>query len=170
MSISPIIDADLSVHAPTELAVLGGVDAGDAVVVQLADLGRDDDAAPAAEDLDVLAAALAQQVDHVLEVFDVAALVAADRDAVGVFLQGGGDDLVDRAVVAQVHDFGAHALQDAAHDVDGGVVAVEQARRGHEADLVRGAVVGQGLQFGGQVGHGVSAGLIDVYVNVNRSV
>ena len=49
----------------------------DAVRVQLGDLARQDDAAAAAEDLDVLAAALAQQVDHVLEVLDVAALVRA---------------------------------------------------------------------------------------------
>jgi hypothetical protein len=55
--------------------------------------------------------------------------------------------------VAQVDHLGAHALQDAPHDVDGGVVAVEQAGGGDEAHLVRGAVVGQGLEFGGQVGH-----------------
>ena len=40
------------------LAVLGAVDARHAVVLQLADLGRHDDAAAAAEHLDVLAAAL----------------------------------------------------------------------------------------------------------------
>jgi hypothetical protein len=61
----------------------------------------------------------AQQVDHVLEVLDVAALVGADGDALHVFLQGGGDDFVDAAVVAQVDHLGAHALQDAPHDVDG---------------------------------------------------
>ena len=93
-------------------------------------------AAAATEDADVCAAALLQQVDHVLEVLDVAALVGADGDALHVFLQGGGDHLVDRAVVPEVHDLGAHALQDAPHDVDGGVVAVEQAGRGDEAHLV----------------------------------
>jgi hypothetical protein len=104
----------------------------------------------------------------------MAALVAADRDALHVFLQRRGDDLVDRAVVPEVDDLGAHALQDAPHDVDGRVVAVEQAGRGDEAHLVRGAVAGEGLEFGGEVGHGAvsrrKAGrrLIDVYVNVNR--
>ena len=53
----------------------------DAVGVQLLDLGRHDHAAAAAEDLDVRAAALAQQVEHVLEVLDVAALVRRDGDA-----------------------------------------------------------------------------------------
>ena len=67
-----------------------------------------------------------QQVDHVLEVLDVAALVRADGDALHVFLQRRRDDLVDRAVVAEVDHLGAHALQDAPHDVDRRVVAVEQ--------------------------------------------
>jgi hypothetical protein len=123
-----------------------GCRCGHAVGLQLADLGRHDHAAAAAEHLDVRAAALAQQVDHVLEVLDVAALVAADGDALHVLLQRGGDDLVDRAVVAQVDDLGAHALQDAPHDVDGRVVAVEQAGGGDEAHLVRRAVAGQGLE------------------------
>jgi hypothetical protein len=84
----------------------------------------------------VLAAAAAQQVDHVLEVLDVAALVGRDRDALRVLLQRGRDDFVDRAVVPEVDHFGARSLQDPPHDVDRRVVPVEQARCGHEADLV----------------------------------
>src|SRR5690606_29861133 len=57
------------------LAVFRAVDALHPVVVQLADLGRYDAPAAAAEHLDVVGARLAQQVDHVLEVLDVAALV-----------------------------------------------------------------------------------------------
>jgi hypothetical protein len=45
---------------------------------------------------------LLQQVDHVLEVLDVAALVGGDGDALHVLLQRRGDDLLDRAVVAEV--------------------------------------------------------------------
>src|SRR5206468_10595263 len=103
---------------------------------------------------DVCATALLQQVHHVLEVLDVATLVGADRDALRVFLQGRGHHLVDRAVVAEVDHLGAHAHQDAPHDVDGGVVAVEQRRGGDEAHLVGRAVLGEGSGFGGQVGHG----------------
>ena len=62
-------------------------------------------------------------------------------------------DLVDRAVVAEVDHLRAHALQDAAHDVDGRVVAVEQARRGDESNLVRGPERGQRLIVGRQLGH-----------------
>ena len=118
------------------LPVLRAVDPRHAVGLQLADLGRHDHAAAAAEHLDVLAAARAERVDHVLEVLEVAALVRADGDALRVLLQRGGDDLVHRAVVAEVDHLGPHVHEDAPHDVDGGVVAVEQRRGGDEADLV----------------------------------
>ena len=55
--------------------------------------------------------------------------------------------------MAQVDDLCAHALQDAAHDVDGGVVSVKQTRGGDKAHFLGGLVVGEGLEFGGQVGH-----------------
>ncbi len=118
------------------LAVLGREDAGHAVGVELGDLVGDDDAAAAAEHLDVGAALGPEPVDQVAEVLEVAALVGADRHALHVLLDRGPDDLVDRAVVAQVDDLGALGLQDAPHDVDGGVVPVEQAGGGDEADGV----------------------------------
>ena len=128
-----VVDHALQAHA---LPVLGRVDARDAVVLQLLDLGRHDNAAAAAEHLDVLAAAAAQQIEHVLEELDVPALVGGDGDALHVLLERSADDLLDRAVVPEVDHLGARGLQDAPHDVDRRVVAVEQARRGDEADLV----------------------------------
>src|SRR3546814_18582575 len=59
-------------------------------------------------------------------------------------MQGGADDGCDRAVVAEVDDFGALRLDQPPHDVDGGVVAVEQAGGGDEAQ--RG-----GVGLGGRV-------------------
>ena len=118
------------------LPVLGREDPRHAVLVQFRDFGGDDHAAAAAEHLDVAGAALAQQVQHVLEELDVAALVGRDRDAVGVLLDRAVDDLLDRPVVAQVDDLAAGCLQDAPHDVDRRVVAVEEAGGRDEADLV----------------------------------
>ena len=118
------------------LAVIGAVDAGDAVVVQLADLLRHNGAAAAAEHLDMPGAQARKLVDHVFEILDVAALVARHRDAVGVLLDGGLDDLVHRPVVAQVDHLGAARLQDAPHDVDRRVMPVEQRRRCDEAEFV----------------------------------
>ena len=78
------------------------------------------------------------------------------------------DHLVHRAVVAEVDHLRAGGLQDAAHDVDRRVVAVEQARRGDEADLVL-RLVDEALRLG-QVGHDRHAeSLVDVYVNVNSA-
>jgi hypothetical protein len=50
-----------------------------------------------------------------------------------VFLDGGVDDLLDGTVVAEVDHFGPLGLKDATHDVDAGVVPVEETRRGDEA-------------------------------------
>jgi hypothetical protein len=122
------------------LAVLGGEDAGHAPLVQQLDLARHDHATAAAVDPDVPGAALAQQFHQVGEVLDVPALVRADRDALRVLLERGRHDLVDRPVVAEVHHLRALALEDAPHDVDRRVVAVEEARRTDEADGVRGHV------------------------------
>jgi hypothetical protein len=77
----------------------------------------------------------------------VAALVRRDRDALDVLLDRRVDDLLDRAVVPEVDHLGPLGLEDPAHDVDGGVVAVEEARRGHQPDRVRGDV---------EIGHGGS--------------
>ena len=113
-------------------AVVRVIDAFDTVGLQLADLFRGDGAAAAAEDFDMRSAAFLQHVDHVFEVFDMAALVGRQRDGVSIFLQRGADHILDAAVVAEVDDFGALRLDQPAHDVDGGVVAVEQTGGGNE--------------------------------------
>ncbi len=126
----------------------------DAVRVQLRGFDRHDHAAAAAEHLDVGAAALAQQIEHVLEKFDVPALVRADRDALHVFIERGGHDFLDRAVVAEMDDFGAARLQNAAHHVDRRVVTVEEARRGDEAySARRGTAALRGFFGDAQIGH-----------------
>ena len=70
----------------------------------------------------------------------MATLVGGDRDALHVFLQGRIDDLLHRAVMAEMDDLRARGLQDAAHDVDRGIVPVEQRGGGDEAHLVLGSV------------------------------
>ena len=84
----------------------------------------------------------------------ISALVVGQALAGGVSGgKGGRHDLVDRTVVAEMDHLGAHALQDATHDVDRRVVAVEQARGRHETHFVDGAVGGECFVFCGQVGH-----------------
>jgi hypothetical protein len=139
-------------HQAHAHAVVRVVDALHAVVLQLADLLGRDGAATAAEHADVAGAALAQHVDHVLEVLDVATLVTGERDRVGVLLQRGAHHVLDAPVVAEVDHFGALGLDEAAHDVDRGVMPVEQAGGGHEAQGRRlGVDVGE---VGGWRAHG----------------
>ena len=129
--------ADHPLEAKTA-AVLGCIDVADAVRLELAGLVGHDDAAAAGEHLDIGAAVLGQQVDHVPEVLHVAALVGTDGDGMGVLLDGRRHHFVHRAVVAQVNDLGAGGLEDSPHHVDRGIVAVEQAGRGDEAHGNRG--------------------------------
>ena len=75
-----------------------------------------------------LRAPLVEHLAHVGEELHVTALVAGHGDALGVLLDRGGDDLLDAAVVPEVDHLGAGGLQDAAHDVDRGIVAVEERR------------------------------------------
>jgi len=70
----------------------------------------------------------------------MSALVAGQGDALRILLDGAVDDLAHRTVVAQVDDFGPGRLQQPAHDVDGGVVPVEQGRGRHQAHVVDGTV------------------------------
>ncbi len=135
-----LVDHALQAHVH---AVFRRIDAGHAIGVQLLDFGRHDDATAAAEDLDVLAAVGLQEVDHVLEELDMAALIRGDADALHVLLQRGIDDFLHRAVVTKMDHLGAGQLQDAAHDVDRRVVTVEQRGGGNETHLVLRLVWGQ---------------------------
>ncbi len=93
---------DLVDHArqPEPLAVLRAED-GDPGGAQPLDLGRHDDPAATADDLDVPGTRLAQQLHEVLEVLDVPALVAADGDALDVLLDRRVDDLAARCGCAR---------------------------------------------------------------------
>ena len=51
-----------------------------------------------------------------------------------------------------MNDLSAHTHDDAAHDVDGGIVPVKQAGRRHKTYFVGRAVVGEGFVVCGQVG------------------
>ena len=128
-----VVDHALQAEA---LAVRGRIEPLDAIGVELVHFLFCYNTAAAAENLDTPRAALMQQIDGIFEIFDMAALIGADGDALHILLDRGGDDFVDRAIVAEMDHFGARRLQDAPHDVDGRVMPVEQARRGHEPDLV----------------------------------
>ena len=84
----------------------------------------------------VTATILHQQVFHILEELQVAALVGGDGDALYVFLDGAFHDLRHRPVMSQVDDLGTLGLQQPPHDVDRGIVSVEQRRGSDEANFM----------------------------------
>jgi hypothetical protein len=64
------------------------------------------------------------------------ALIGTNGNALDILLKSGGNNVVHRAVMPKVDDLGATCLENAAHDVDSGIVAIEQAGRGDEANFV----------------------------------
>ncbi len=99
-----VIDHALQAHGP---AVIGVVNAGDAVLVQPGNFIRQDGTPASTEDADMACPLLLQQVVHVSEVFVVPALVARHGDGLRIFLNGAVDHLFDTAVVAQVNNLAA---------------------------------------------------------------
>ena len=93
-------------HQAHRAAVVGRVDLGNARLVQGANFGRRDGAAPTAKDAHVLATGFVEQLANVGEVLHVAALVRGQGHGVGVFLNGTVDHRLCRLVVAEVNDFG----------------------------------------------------------------
>ena len=102
-----MVDHPLETHSS---AVLGAEDLVDAVGLQLPDLARDYDPTASAKEHDVTGALLLEQVEGVLEVFHVAALVGRDRHALDVLLDRRLDHFGHRAVVAKVNHLGASGL------------------------------------------------------------
>ena len=136
------------------LAVLRRIDLLDAVTLEFGDFFRDDHPTAAAEYLDALAAACAQQIDQIAEVLVVTALVARHGDAVGVLVQRGGGDFIDGAVMAEVNHFDTARLKNAPHDVDRRIVAIEQRSRSDKAQSpARGQLVAADALRRGQIGH-----------------
>ena len=107
-----------------------------AIVVQIFNFARNNHPTAATKYFNMRSAAFLEQIDHVLEEFDMPALVAAHGDALHVFLNCRGDDFFDRAIVAEMDHFRTHALQNAAHDVNRCVVTVEEAGRRHESNPI----------------------------------
>ena len=128
------VDHRLQAHP---LAVLRGEDP-DSSLGKKADLLRRYDPPTTTVDLDLWCSRRGQPIDQVGEVLDVAALVGGDGHRIGVLLNRGLHNIVHRAVVTEMDHLGALRLQDASHDVDRRVVAVEEARgRNHAHRMLR---------------------------------
>jgi hypothetical protein len=63
-------------------------------------------------------------------------LVGCDGDALRILLDSTLHDLKHAAVVAQVNDLGALALQYTAHDIDSRIMTVKKGSGGYNADLM----------------------------------
>jgi hypothetical protein len=53
------------------------------------------------------------------------ALIRAYSDSIDILLNGSVYDFLDRAIVGEVNDLGTTGLQNATHDIDGSIMAIE---------------------------------------------
>jgi hypothetical protein len=86
------------------------------------------------------AAILHQQVLHIFKKFNMSTLVTGNGYSLYIFLNSGLNDLFYRAVMSQVNDLSAFALHDAPHDIDRGIMPVEQGGSGNDPDFICGAI------------------------------
>jgi len=133
-----VVDHPLEAEAS---AVVRGVDAGDSRGMEGLHLFGENGASSSSEDLDV-GPAVPKELDKIAEILDVPALVTRDGNSLDVLLDGAVHDVGHGAVVAEVDHLRSGGLKDASHDIDGGVVPVEQGRRGDEPDGMGGLIDG----------------------------
>jgi hypothetical protein len=81
------------------------------------------------------AAVFLEQVFHVFKKLHVATLVRRNGDPLCIFLNSTFYNLSYTAVMAKVNNFGAFALQNATHNVDGSIVTIEERSGGNNTDL-----------------------------------
>ena len=129
-----IVDHAVQAQPPT---VFGGIDFLNAEAFERGDFLRRNRTATTDDDADMAGLQIAQHVDHVGKILIVPALIGTHGDAVNVFLNCGTHNIGDTAVMAQMHDFGAVRLQQAADHIDGGVMTVEQRCRADETQRAR---------------------------------
>src|SRR5690606_20439629 len=109
-------------HFPS---VIGTIYSCNAVLMQCFGFLRQDGATTATKNFDVAAPALIKQIFNVFEEFHMTTLVTGKGNALHVFLNSTFHNFVRRAVVPQMNDFSAFALQYPPHDVYGRIMAVE---------------------------------------------
>ena len=94
--------------------------------MKFSDLFRNDHSATTAKDLDPGRILLDQKISHVLEKLIVPSLIGRHCDGIGIFLDGGIDDLFSTTIVPEMNYLSAMILKNTTNDVDGGIVAIKE--------------------------------------------
>jgi hypothetical protein len=128
-----VIDHALQSH---RTAIVWVINARNAMSVQVGDFLGQNGSAAATKYFDMSRSALFQQIVHVFEILIVTALVAGHGNGLRVLLNGAIDHLIHAAVVTQMDDFATGALDDAAHDIDRGIVAIEKRGGGYNTYFI----------------------------------
>ena len=132
-----IIDHSLQTHSST---IVWRIDSRDSVSLQFGNFRRKNHASTTSKNLDVACPFFLQQIVHVLEILVVAALVGSHRNGIDVFLDGRIHDFLHTSIVSQMNHLNSCRLDNSAHDVDGGIVAIKKGGGGHDSNFVYGNI------------------------------
>ncbi|SRR5258706_10853056 len=94
--------------------------------MQLLNFSRKNRPSAPTKDFDVATAVFLQQVFHVFKKFNMSALVRGDGNSLDIFFDSCLNDLFYGPVVSQMDDLGAFALHDPPHNINSGVMTIEQ--------------------------------------------
>jgi len=92
-------------------------------------------AAAATKDLDMPLTPFPQKVNNVFEEFDMAALITAHGNPLGILLDSRRHNLFDRTVVAQMDHLCPGSQQHSTNAIDGSIMAVEKTGGSHKTNL-----------------------------------
>ena len=124
-----IIDHALKTHGPP---IIGCVYPRNTISHQFLNFFRKDDPASPTKYFDVSSTTLLKQIIHIFKILHMTALIRRHGDSVNVFLNGRIYHLIYTTIMTKVDHFNSGTLDDAPHDIDGGVVAIKKRGSGND--------------------------------------
>src|SRR5699024_544331 len=98
------------------------------VIVLSLNIPRVTNPAATTKDFDITSTQFLQKVNHIFKIFNMAALIGRNSDPLGIFLNGGVNNFLNGAVVAEMNHFRYAGLKNAPHNVDRCVMTIKQTR------------------------------------------
>src|SRR6185312_4952630 len=121
-------------------AIIRRIDAADPVCLQLFNFRWKDGSPAATKNADMSATAFRQQVFQVFKEFNMSALVRSDGNGLYIFFDRRFRNFLYTPVMPEMNHLHALALKYPAHDIDGGIMSVEERSGRQQPDALCGIV------------------------------
>ena len=102
------------------------------MLVQFLNFIRQNSSSSTSKNFDMPTTIFIQQIFHVFKKLHMTSLVAGDGNTLYIFLNSTFNYIGHAPVMTQVYNFGAFALENTAHDIDGCIMPIEQGCRSND--------------------------------------